>query len=555
MATLSNVNPRDPNEEEEKKDVSGPSSSMISGGSGGQPAPTGPATSGVQSGTPSSGRFTNLNQYMGANKQAGTKLGQAVGQNVNQAVNKATTGANQAQAGFKTGLEQGEQELGKINTYSQNLAQKQETPATPNENGVLSQQSGPAYLASGYQANLGERANYAQQLAQDPNSLNEFLKYRSGQVSSDQQAALQKQQEQAQMNTQKAQQTFVDKQSQVASPSNRGTLLSDVAKSRTYGGGQQSLDNAFLQMDKGNSLGTLKKNLQQQQQQFAGTNQLPKLSEQLNTLKSGLTEGTTGLQKQTEQNLADLGTDIGSRQQAMEAARTGRAADLQKQFEGLQSGGEISQEFADLMGLTSGQTLYNTLSDVPGIGSYVDTTGLQAMPMSQSDLANQGDVDLYSAFSRLAQTNPAITQASTLTGEGQVRPEFAQRLSEGKQAAQDYANRLAGQHTQSVGTSVPAEFWYDPSSLMSTIEQQNLGQGTTLDQLLAASGTNMGNILGGGVAGQSRDVNSPLGKFRFTGTSSGGGEDEQFVRNTYNSVLKDMANQGLLNQVRIGEKK
>lgn len=556
MATLSNVNPRDPNEENEEKNVSGPNSSEISGSSAPQSNPQGPATGGVQQGTPASGRFTNIGQYMKANKQAGTNLGQQVGKNVNQAVDKSTTAANQSQQGLQSGLQAGQQELGKIQDYTTKLGQKQQAPTEAPKNGLLSQQSGPAYLASGYQANLGNRANYAQQLAGDENQLNQFLNYRSGNVAADQAKNLQQQQEQAQSATNRAEQTFTDKQKQVGMANNRGELLSDVAKSRTYGGGQQSLDNAFLQMDKGNTLANLKKSLQTQQQQFAGANQLPKLSEQLGTLKTGLTDSTKALQDQTNQNLQDLGTDVSSRQQAINDARSQRLKDLESQFKTLQEGGEISQEFADQLGLTSGQTVYNVLGDQttnPSVSAYLDTAGLQAMPMSQADLANQADVDLYSTFARLAQTNPAITQASALGAEGKALPEFAKRIAEGKQAAQDYANRFAGQHSSNSTTAVPAEFWYDPNSMMNLIEQNNFGKDTTLDQLLAAGGTNMGNILGGGTAGQNRDVQTPFGKFRFTGTSSAGGDDEKFVRDTYNQLLQDMANQGVLNQVRVGK--
>lgn len=546
MATLVNINPKQQDEEGKEKNVSGTSSSTITPTS----EVSGPATSGVQQGTPASGRFTNLQKYMGANKQAGTQLGQAVGQNVAKDVTRATNTANQSQQAFQTGIQQGQNTLGQLNTYNQNLGQKQEAPTQ--QGGLLSKQTGPAYLASGYEANLGNRANYAQQLAGNQEELNKFINYRSGQQAAQTQQELQQQQSAAEQANQNAMQRFQEKQSQVSSPQSRGELLNDVAKSRTYGLGQQSLDKAFLQMDKNNTVGNLKSNLQQQQQQFAAQNLLPKLSEQVGTLKTGLNEGTQALQKQTQQNLSDLDADIASRQQAMTDARNERLAALQNQFQNLQSGGPISYDFAKTLGLKEGQTLYNTLADIPNINSYLDTKGLQAMPGSQADLANQRDVDLYSAFAKLAQTNPALTQASALTAEGKVLPAFAQRLAEGKQAAENYINQYANQYNTSNGDNA-AEFWYDPRSLMNTIDQKNYGKGVTLDQLLADSGTNMAALLGGGVAGQHRDVKTPFGTFRLSGTSSAGGTDEQFIRGVYDDVLRDMANQGLLNQVRIAK--
>lgn len=460
MATLTNVNIKKNEDEQDEKNTSGPTSSMISPTS----QVSGPASSGVQQGTPSSGRFTNIQKYMGANQGAGSQLGKAIGQNVDKTIGKSTGEAIKAQTGYETGIGAGQQELGKINQYTQNLSQsapvapkntgpvtneKPSAPGTVNPgassantaaSGTLSNVVGPAHLASGYRANLGERANYAQQLAGDQDQLNAFLNYRSGKIAADQQRALQEQENAAKMATEAAGKTFGTTQEQLKNPNQRGVLLNDVARNRSYGSGQQSLDKAFLQMDKANTVGNLQKDLQQKQQQFNTTSKLPALTEQGTSLRTGLTDATTGLQKQTEQNLTDLNTDISSREQQMNQARQDRMKELQAQFRALQSGGEVNQDFIDALGLKEGDSTYNVLADLPGVENVVDTSRLQQLAQTQGDLANQGDVDLMSAFARLAQTNPSLTQASNL-GDFQQSDAFADQLAQGKKR---YEDTLAG---------------------------------------------------------------------------------------------------------------
>lgn len=502
MATLTNINPKQQEEDKEIKPLSGQSSSMISPTSQVQ----GPASSGVQSGTPASGRFTNIQKYLGANKQAGSQLGQAIDKNVGQQVNKATGAAQKSQQDFQSGLGQGQQAVGQLQDYTTKLGQKQDTPATPNANGVLSNVTGPAYLASGYEANLGNRANYAQELAGNQDELNKFLTYRSGQVAADQQQALQQQNETAEQKTNTAQNLFGEKQQQLASSNQRGGLLSDIAKNRSYGMGQQSLDNAFLQLDKNNTISNLKKNLQQQEGKFKTDSLLPKLTEQFGGLKTSLADATKGLQTQTEQNLTDLGADVASRQQAMIDARNARGGDLQKEFEALQSGGRVSKEFADSLGLQSNQRLYNTLADIPGVGSIMDMTGLQSMPTSQSDLANQKDIDLYSTFARLAQTNPALTQASTLGAEKADKETLNNRIKEAE------ANSL-GEMTSRIVAATGSRY-NDPRALAGMYLGSQANNRQELIDYLRSQGLNPQQA-GGSISGMGDSLLGQMGYYNL----------------------------------------
>lgn len=427
MATIANnSNFRDEKDKENQpQQLGGPQSSTIT--------PT-TAASGTGAGTPSSGRFTNINKYMGANQQAGSQLGQALGQNVQSQIQKVSDVASKAQTGLQSQIGETGQEQQRIQDYTTGLsstAGKKETT----EGQPLSTVTGKGYLAEHFDANLGDRSKYAQDIVSDPSKLDEFLKYASGQVASQQKSKLDESKTSAQTATEKAQQEFVDKQKQLQN--NRQQLLSDLIKRPGYSLGQRSLDNAFLQMDKGDTLNKTRQNIQQQQRQFETENLFPKLSEQYTTARSGIDEATKGLTTQTQQNLSDLDADIASRQAYMNAARKAEQDYLQKQFEALQKGQAVDADFAQRAGLTSGQSLWKTLSGVDNINSLIDTTALQAMANSQQDLANTRDIELMSAFAKLAQTDPSLVTASTLGADGGQTKAFADAVKAANQKYQD----------------------------------------------------------------------------------------------------------------------
>lgn len=441
MATISNQSNKNV-QDDEQKNVSGPGATTITN-------PTGSAATGVmgtqqQQQAPSSGRFTNISQYMQANKQAGSQLGQQIGQQVGQQVTKSTQDTQRAQQGLQSGIGQAGQQVQQLGTYTQNLSQTQ-------PQGETTKQVGPGYLASGYEANLGNRAAYAQQLAANQDELKKFLDFRSGTIAQQQQDELRKQQEKAQQATQSTQDLLAERQKQLQFGRDRGALLQDVVKSNRYGLGQRSLDNAFLQMDKNKSLQGLRQDLSQRQQQFNTANLLPQLQQQVGDVTKGLQEGTQALQKQTTQNVADLTSDVQSREKLMADARMQRLKDLQSQYQALQSGEGISKDFADMLGLKESDVLFRTLDDRQ-LGSFLDTTGLQAMPTSLTDLANQRDVELMDVFARLAQTNPALVQASQL-GDAKstdiLRKELDDRMK--RFTEEDAKREYQARNTQTTG--------------------------------------------------------------------------------------------------------
>lgn len=373
---------------------------------------------------PSSGRFTNINKYMQSNQQAGQNLGQAVGNKVQQSVDRTEGAATGAQGALGKQIGTTNTGIGQIQTHTQKLGEKAEP--VKNDNGLLSQvnTTGNAYDASGYTANTGNRGEYAKSITQDQSKLNEFLDYASGGYSTKQKDLLSKQQEAAQLKTDAALKEYQNRNKQLQTEANRNQLLGETVKANNYNLGKQRLDQTFLQTDKSNTLGNLRKNIQQQNQQFNTQNQLPTLLTDAEKARTGLDTSTEALGKQTQANLADLTTDLESRKEAINAARKARLEGLQTNYQALANNGEIDQNFANLMGLTGDEQVFNAMNNmaINAENGYLNTQKLEQMANSLSDVANQGDVDLFSTFAKLAQTNPAVISASKL-GDAEANKE------------------------------------------------------------------------------------------------------------------------------------
>lgn len=453
MATITNnFNPKkDQDLEENKPQQFGTQSSAIS--------PVAP-----QQQAPGSGRFTNISRYMAANKQAGTQLGQALGQNVQQAVTKDSGAAAQSQQKLQSQIADAAKQTNIIKDHTTNLAARSAAnlPAV----GLQSTVVGDKHLASGYQANLGPGAEYAKSIAADQAKLTDFLKYQSGDIASQQKTALDSSKDTAQITTDQAQKTFQQKQDQLQR--DRGQLLTDLVKRPGYTGGQRSLDNAFLQMDKGDTLRNVRQNIIKQQEEFNKSNLFPQLTQNYTTTKSNIDDATKSLQAQTQKNIADLTSDVQSRQQSINDARAERVKWLEDQYGKLQRGEKVDSSFVDQAGLKQGQSVFNVLRDVPGVGSMLDVSGLQALASSQADLTNQGDVDLMSSFAKLAATDPTLTQISTLGDVSGQTKGFSDALN----MAQQQFDKLSGSHLYGGRDSVGVEI--DASRLAELAKQKGI---------------------------------------------------------------------------------
>jgi hypothetical protein len=191
-----------------------------------------------------SGRFTNIQSYLGANRGAGQNLAQGVTNQVNKELDKNKQQANDSAASARAGIQaaqgtlnQGQQQLGQLKTIGQNIQQNTGAQNLDNQN------------------SLGVK-----EFKNDPN-FNQFQQIQSGQAINENALGIQSQNaaNQAASLNQQAQ----NRANQAQTEQGRFDLLK-----QTFGGnvnpqytqGQQRLDQLFLQKQ---GLGNLKNNLQQ----------------------------------------------------------------------------------------------------------------------------------------------------------------------------------------------------------------------------------------------------------------------------------------------------
>lgn len=349
-------------------------------------------SSGQQAGTTGSGRFTNLSKYINANQGAGDRLG--------------------------SGIEN------KVSTQNQGAEKDADTSASAVRQGI---QDAQGKLATGdqYKQQVSSDNFNAQDIAGDANKLQDFTNYRTG--SAIDEAALAKQNQAAQDSANAYQNQMQTQLNQTQTDNGRYGLLKQAfgggsVYQNPYSQGQQRLDQLFLQSGGDNKIGQLQ-----------------------NQLRTGI--NTTGnsindLTGQVTNDVNDITTNEAAQSKAIQDAITGktndfttgltnsvadvntqRAADQQyvkDQYAKLQSGQQIDQKFANMLGLENGQHTFNATQN--DVGSYFNLSPAQAATMQ--DAATQGDVDKYKALAQLSGIDPssyALTSASTLDPAVNVR--------------------------------------------------------------------------------------------------------------------------------------
>lgn len=440
MATIIN----NQNDENEKNETNQPqaSNSSVDAFNASNAAPTS-AASGVlkpASQQTGSGRFTNLQSYLGANKQAGTQIANKINKGITGQLNQgqATAGREVSEAN------QANQQAQQINQNTQNYLNQVSAPVT-NQNPTI--ESG-GFLASQYTNNYGPKQEAIMNIASDANKLNEFTGLRQGTTQQDQAQKSLVQTQEASNAANKVQNDLSGRQKQLASETGRTGLLSEfVANPNRYSGGTKALDQSFLQRDSNNVLDTLKTGINAYNPQVTQNVKAAQDAEALR--QSQLTAGQE-LAKQLDTtstgNVNELQTNLTSRQQMLNEARNARLAELQNQFGQLGSTGEISQDFANMLGLGGGERLLSTLDNTQ-LGDIVNVGSLQQQANNITDAANQKDFDYGQALAALAGQQNILSGTSGLTD---ATSNYAQNLRDAMTAFNENAKNtnIQGQGSQ-----------------------------------------------------------------------------------------------------------
>lgn len=392
-----------------------------------------------------SGRFTNLQKYMDANKSATGNLGARA----NQTINK---GFNQGQ----TQLEKSNQQI------AENYGKGRQTIDTQgsqykNQLGQIGQNLG-SFQSFDNRGQFDQAGQQAQALAQDTNyqNLASGSAVDQNALTASQQAALG--QAQGLLNTAKT------NLGNIQTEQGRDTLFSQVLQPKQgYSAGQRSFDKLFL----GGALGDIQQNLQGKQtlanELIKGTNLQGTNVNQLISDEAALL-GDLSKQNLANQDLFNTKLNTQANIDAVNAMRS-------KRFNNLMSGiasGQISRDLADELGLSNLNTYinqnqvspagqsqaqknligtYNTLKN-NGVNNYF-VQGKDAQ--SFQDIVSQQDFDTYKALQALSGRD-----SGQLSGASQLGSSIA--AAQGKSidslakdiAAQDksFVDKYAGKEMQ-----------------------------------------------------------------------------------------------------------
>lgn len=407
MATIFNRNQG--NEDKDQTQQQGTAGTGPSINAGGASATSSNATSAAPA-RQGSGRFTNLQSYLNANKSGGQQLAGGISNRVNKEIGEAKTESEkynekvaQGVQESKTTLDQGQQNLGQLQQIGQNI---QDQTGAENYGNI---------------ANLG-----IQDFTNDP-GFSRFQDIQAGTAINQDELNLNQQVLQNAANQfQNQAQGFSD---QVNTESGRFDLLK-----QTYGGnvnpqynrGQQRLDQLFLARQ---GLGDLRSDLSENVQQAQGlVNGAQATGQDINSITAaerGLI-GDIGTQSMSnedayvnmlesyvpeinrlrEQEFQDINTTIG-------AVNSGFAPEGTFQKATPQAASDIDFDILKNLGFSGTQQVYNVFD------------GLQAEDVAQrgreaqgyQDAATQTDVDRYNALAQIAgmqEQNKRIKEAADL---------------------------------------------------------------------------------------------------------------------------------------------
>jgi hypothetical protein len=420
-------------------------------------------STGQQPGQTGSGRFTNLQKYIGANEGAGDRMAQGIGANLDQKNQATSKEADTSASAVREGIQSANQ---KLDTGNQYLNQVKDTNFNAND------------------------------IAGDQNKLQDFTNYRTGNAVDAN--ALAQQNNQAQTNALNYQNQLNQQMQQTQTDQGRYGLLKDAFGGGTvyqnpYSTGQQRLDQLFLQSGGTNGINNIQNNIR---------GNLGQVGNQLNDLSGNVANTISGIGTQAKDLATNLDTtskglatgfisNLESQIPQFNQMRADQQAWATDQYKKLQSGQPIDQKFADLMGLSQGQRTFDILNGTSA-GAFLNLS--PATAATASDIASQDDVNRYAALAKLAGID-----GSQLTTPGNIAPAVSLNGTELADRLAAAANNSADKNfsaTWGGGAIVPAT-----SSINLANAQKELSglSPTGASKLNSLSAKDINNLISGGV--------------------------------------------------------
>jgi hypothetical protein len=462
-----------------------------------------PAANPAASGAPtSSGNFSTLQKYLGANQGAGQRLAGMIGGNVNKEGNRLQTTTQREQGE----VNQANQNFGKLTNQTQDFTQQL---SQPTQGATGNTDAKKAYDVNSYATNLaGQQA--ANQIAQNQEQLQQFTGIRTGDTAKQRQQESQKQADEAMQAATKQYDVNAERQKQLRLNQGRDELLKQALNSQNQRTGLRNLDNAFLTQDKTKSLDNVSNQLKQNVQGIQAMRDTANMSrEDVIKLRQQQDDAQQSLLGRLNAIQSEYDQSLDSRMGSVNAAKDKRLAALQDQFKNLQSGGEIKSEFSDMLGLdqvartgaldTSGDVsaqgmgngslrLFNELNN-QNLGNVLNTGLLEQKAQTRADVANQQDISNLNALAALSGNQNNITNVSKFMGnqtdkaiDAQGRT-FADRLNEraGKFATEDLTKTFTGSGYKQEdigGSSAMARAYSNAAASLNDVLQGNIYRNT-----------------------------------------------------------------------------
>lgn len=362
--------------------------------------------------TPSSGRFVNLQRYLGANTGAGQRLAGEIGQTA-QKQQEQTNKATQATSAVQNQIQAEKDRIAQASGYATQItqdptklipqAQQQQAPLNPNGTpipGIVSAQGVPT-----------------------GNPLEDITKLRTGVTrlgDINQQAASRFDAAQSQLGQLQA------LANRAGTESGRFELLRQSLGRPTYTTGQQSLDQLLLQSEGGGSLNKLQRDLKEKgltsqksldtaKAAYAkGTGEVTegaKEAQKTITGALGRMDDPTTAEDESTGALGSLEKDLSTRRQEFIKNQGG----LKDALNVAGSTGQFSEQLLNLLtgnktgaALTAGQQLFGV-----NINDYITPT-FSADNITNQNIANQADYARYKALAQLAGINSDYLQKDQL---------------------------------------------------------------------------------------------------------------------------------------------
>lgn len=330
-----------------------------------------------QQGSTGSGRFTNLQKYLGANQGATDRLYQGIGNKIEKTSEGKKQEADTQAGAVREGIEAANQNLNR---------------------------------GQGYYNQMKDQGFNAQDFVSDQDRLTDYAKFQGGQAVDVN--ALNKQNQDAQTAAMQLQNNYQQRANQVGSEEGRFGLLKETygQTAPNYTTGQQRLDNLFLQAGSGGKVGALqndvRNNLNTATQNLnaltgEATQNIGNIGTNQTNLAKNLLDTSTGMENSFVQNLESQIPGVNQQRQADIANARKELSRLVASNTpgGVSTGMPLSDQFLQQVGLDRGMRTYNAFG---GTQNLEELARIGRDATNAQDLATQADADQYNALAKLA---------------------------------------------------------------------------------------------------------------------------------------------------------